>query len=151
MKRYNECTYPEKLRRRMIGWSVMLALHIIYLIVLSELGGGDSRVQTNGMHAVMVIIGFGGIGWMGWKINHLRKLLKNPYLRKQNRLNEQDERNRWLHDKSGGDVWDIQFIGLLIVTLTASMFSPSAFHAVLPLLLLAVAVKIGSYVWYSRH
>ena len=40
---------------------------------------------------------------------------------------ELDERNQYLHDKSGGIVADILLAILLFVTLTASMFDMAAF------------------------
>lgn len=66
-------------------------------------------------------------------------------------LSEQDERNRYLHSMSGGVVWDIVFVGVLFITLTASLFDMAAFAAARAILLLVVGVKAMAYLYYSRH
>ena len=151
MKCFDGTTYTKQLRRRLIGWIVMLIIHIAYLVFLSEIGGGDSRIQTREMHTAMAVIGFGGIAWMTRKIYIIRRLLRNPMMQKEKLINEKDERNRYLHDKSGGDVWDLQLVGLLAVTLTTSMFNREAFFAVSSLLIFSVSLKLGFYLWHSRH
>lgn len=65
-------------------------------------------------------------------------------------MREQDERNQYLHDKSGGAALDILLVLLLFSTVTAALFSMAAFYAVFPLLLAALAIKAGLYALYSR-
>ena len=63
---------------------------------------------------------------------------------------ETDERNRYLHDKSGGIVLDILLACLLFITLTASLFDMTAFYMSLAILAIAVVLKAGAYLCYSR-
>lgn len=150
MKNYKTQNYSEKIRWRIrISW-VILILMIIYMIVVAELGGGDSRIVTDLADMVGDIIFFGGIIYVISRIIHNRKLLKNRMLLKEQHLSEQDERNQYLHDKSGGTVMDILMLILLLVTVTASLFNMAAFYTALTILIAAVLLKTGSYLFYSR-
>ena len=150
MKNYKTQNYSEKTRWRIrISWMILI-LMIIYMIVVAELGGGDSRIVTDLADMVGDIIFFGGIIYVISRIIHNRKLLKNRMLLKEQHLSEQDERNQYLHDKSGGTVMDILMLILLLVTVTASLFNMAAFYTALTILIAAVLLKTGSYLFYSR-
>ena len=150
MKNYKTQNYSEKIRWRIrISWMILI-LMIIYMIVVAELGGGDSRIVTDLADMVGDIIFFGGIIYVISRIIHNRKLLKNRMLLKEQHLSEQDERNLYLHDKSGGTVMDILMLILLLVTVTASLFNMAAFYTALTILIAAVLLKTGSYLFYSR-
>lgn len=150
MKNYKAMNYSEKIRWRIRISQVILILMIVYMIVVAELGGGDSRIVTNLANMVGDIIFFGGIIYVISRIIHNRKLLKNRLLLKEQHLTEQDERNQYLHDKSGGIVMDILMLILLFVTVTTSLFNMAAFYTALTLLAAAVLLKAGSYLFYSR-
>lgn len=150
MKNYKALNYSEKIRWRIrISW-VILLLMIVYMIVVAELGGGDSRIVTDLADMVGDIIFFGGIIYVISRIIHNRKLLKNRLLLKEQHLTEQDERNQYLHDKSGGTVMDILMPILLFVTVTTSLFNMAAFYTALTILAAAVLLKAGAYLFYSR-
>ena len=150
MKNYKTQNYSEKIRWRIrISWMILI-LMIIYMIVVAELGGGDSRIVTDLADMVGDTIFFGGIIYVISRIIHNRKLLKNRMLLKEQHLSEQDERNQYLHDKSGGTVMDILMLILLLVTVTASLFNMAAFYTALTILIAAVLLKTGSYLFYSR-
>lgn len=150
MKNYKVLNYSEKIRWRIrISW-VILILMIVYMIVVAELGGGDSRIVTDLADMVRDIIFFGGIIYVISRIIHNRKLLKNRLLLKEQHLTEQDERNQYLHDKSGGTVMDILMLILLFVTVTTSLFNMAAFYTALTILAAAVLLKAGTYLFYSR-
>ena len=141
MKNYKTQNYSEKIRWRIrISWMILI-LMIIYMIVVAELGGGDSRIVTDLADMVGDIIFFGGIIYVISRIIHNRKLLKNRMLLKEQHLSEQDERNQYLHDKSGGTVMDILMLILLLVTVTASLFNMAAFYTALTILIAAVLLK----------
>ena len=65
-------------------------------------------------------------------------------------LTEQDERNLYLHDKSGGIVLDILMACVLFITLTASLFHMVVFYACLGILILAIILKAAAYYYYSH-
>ena len=69
---------------------------------------------------------------------------------KEQAMLEQDERNRWLYDKSGGIVWDVMFVCLLFATLTTSLMNMSAFYVSLALLCIAVVLKVLTFWYYEK-
>lgn len=62
---------------------------------------------------------------------------------------EQDERNQYLHDKSGGTVLDILLVFLLFVTVTTALYNMTAFHISIAILAFAILLKVGTYAFYS--
>ena len=64
-----------------------------------------------------------GLGYVIGRICKNKQLLRSRQLLQQQMKTELDERNQYLHDKSGGIVADILLAILLFVTLTASMLS----------------------------
>lgn len=127
MKKFNHLAYVEKIKWRIrILWTVIIAM-CVYMVIIGEVGGGDSRVMTNLAKSVSRIIFFGGFVYVCYRIFQNKKLLKNRLLLKEQMLMEQDERNQYLHDKSGGIVLDILLIGLLFITVTSALFNMPAF------------------------
>ncbi len=62
---------------------------------------------------------------------------------------EQDERNQYLHDKSGGIILDILLVFLLFITVTTALFNMSAFYISLIILVVTFLLKVGAYLFYS--
>lgn len=150
MKQFKKRTFSQKIRLRIVGlWCLFFAM-LCYMVIVGELGWGDSRYITQFADTVGTLILFGGLGWVVYKIVKNKKLLKSSGMMKDKMLEEMDERNQYLHDKSGGIVWDMLFVLLLFVTLTASLINMPAFYTSFALLAAAVALKISSYVFYSR-
>ena len=150
MKSFKTMPYSDKIRWRIRGWWMVIVLMIAYIVVVAELGGGDSRMMTDTAHSVSQIITWGGMIYAGFRIHYNRKLLGDRLRMKEQRLRETDEHNRWLHDKSGGIVMDIMLIVLLITTDTAALFNMPAFYLSLTVLLTAIVLKAGIYLLY-RH
>ena len=112
MKFWNQQSYTSKIKRRIrILWLLIIAM-LIYMVVMGEIGG-DSRKMTNFADIASRIIFFGGLIYIIYRIVYWKKVLKNSLLLKEQMLIEQDERNQYLHDKSGGAVLDILFFLLL--------------------------------------
>lgn len=150
MKKFKELSYSEKIRCRIrILWLVLISM-LVYMVVIGETGGGDSRVMTTLADDVSRTIFFGGMFHVICRIVHNHKLLKNRLLLKEQMKNEQDERNQYLHDKSGGLVMDVLLICLLFVTLTTSLFNMAAFYTSLAILVVAILLKLLTYLFYSR-
>ena len=153
MKTSEQRSFSEKIRRRnRLLWGVF-ALMLCYMVVISELGGGDSRKMTDLADSLSRIIFFGGMLWVLVRIAKNKNLLKKENYEKlqQKFLEEQDERNRLIYEKSGGLVWDVIFIAELCVTLTASLFDMSAFYTALSVLLVSLAAKVTAHIVYSRN
>lgn len=151
MKDFKKRSFAEKIIWRIRGLWCLLVLMIVYMVVIGELGWGDSRVMTPLAEAISRILLFGGIGWVGWKIRKNNQLLENPWKIKEKAMLEQDERNRYLYDKSGGIVWDSLFVCLLVVTETSALINMPAFYASFALLCAAVVLKAAAYWLYSKR
>ena len=100
--------------------------------------------------SVSRIIFFGGLIFVCYRIYFNKKLLENRLLLKEKFLDEQDERNQYLHDKSGGIVVDILMILLLFCTVTTALFNMVAFYVSLSILTATVLLKWVSYMYYHR-
>jgi len=150
MKKYSQCTFSEKIHWRIRGLWCLLILMLVYMVVTAELGWGDRRIMTDLAEVFGNLSFFGGLIWVGWKIRQNKRLLDNPWKLKEQAIAEKDERNRWLHDKSGGIVWDILFVCLLFVTQLAAGFHMAVFYTVFDLLCIAVLLKVTVYWYYSR-
>lgn len=149
MKKFEHLTYVQKIKWRIRFSEIVLILMLIYMIVLGEIGG-DSRIMTDLADVVSRILFFGGMIYVIIRIFHNRKLLKNRGLLKEQMRNEQDERDVFLHDKSGGLVLDILLLVELFVTVTAVLLNMPAFYTALILLMVTVILKGVAYLYYSR-
>lgn len=87
--------------------------------------------------------------WVIWKMRRNSKLRRDRMSLRKQMMQEQDERNRYLHDKSGGLVWDVLFVCLLFITLTASLVDMAAFNTALTILALCVLLKVAAYGYYK--
>ena len=80
--------------------------------------------------------------YVGARIHHNKKLLRDCALLAEQQLRELDERNRYLHDKSGGIVVDLLLFVLLVTTTTAALFNTAAFYTAFAILLCTLALKL---------
>lgn len=149
MKIFKKLSFSDKIRWRNRALWCLLVLMLIYMVVIGEIGWGDSRVMTTLADNVSRTIFFGGMIWVIYKIVRNKKLLKNQWLLKEQMKNESDERNQYLHDKSGGIVWDIMFVCLLFITLTTSLINMPAFYTSFTILVMAVVLKLLMYFLYK--
>ena len=150
MRSCKDMDYGTKIKWRIRILYLLLIAMLAYMVAIVELGGGDSRIMTDLASQFSRIVFFGGMIYVVSRIVHNKKLLGNRLLRKEQMLEEADERNRYLHDKSGGIVLDILLACLLFITLTASLFDMTAFYMSLAILAIAVVLKAGAYLCYSR-
>lgn len=151
MKQFERSSFTQKIRMQITLLWLLLILMLIYMVVVGELNLGDSRLMTPLAEITSRILFFGGMIWVLLKIRANKKLLTNPWQLKEKRVQEQDERNRFLHAKSGGLVWDILFFIQLFLTLTASLMDMTAFTFTMITLAAMVILKLAAYWFYSRH
>lgn len=150
MERFRRLNYVQKIRWRLrASWLVLLCM-LIYMVAIGELGGGDSRIMTDLADFISRFVFFGGMIYVITRIVHNRKLLRDRLRMKEQMRREQDERNQYLHDKSGGTVLDILLMILLFATVTAALFNMPAFYTAFSLLVVAIVLKTGAYLLYSR-
>ena len=150
MKTCKALSFSQKIRWRIRALWGLLVLMLVYMVVIGELGYGDSRVMTPLADDVSRTIFFGGMGWVICKIARNKKLLNNRAMLKEQQLKELDEGSQYLHDKSGGAVWDILFVCLLFITVTAALINMPAFYTAFTMLCLAVLVKLTAYLIYKK-
>lgn len=150
MRNCKRMPYAQIIRWRIRVSYALLVLMLAYMVLVAEMGGGDSRRMTDLASAVSRLLFFGGFGGVVSRIAHNKRLLRDRARLREQQMREQDERNQYLHDKSGGAALDILLVLLLFATVTAALFSMAAFSAVFPLLLAALAIKGGLYALYSR-
>ena len=150
MRNCKAMDYETKIKWRIRILYLLLIAMLVYMVTVVELGGGDSRIMTDLASQFSRIVFFGGMIYVITRIVHNKKLLGNRLLRKEQMQEETDERNRYLHDKSGGIVLDILLACLLFITLTASLFDMSAFYVSFATLIVALVLKAGAYLCYSQ-
>ena len=149
MTSFKRITYTNRLKWRVRGLWVLLIALVAYMVIVGETGG-DSRVLTPQARQTSAMILFGGMAWTIGKIIRTKKLLRYPNLAKRQRLDENDERNRYIHDKSGGIVWDATFIALLFTTMHAGLYSMPAFYTAAAMLGMTVLFKLIAWGYYSQ-
>ncbi len=147
MRSFKVMGRTEIIRWRIRGLWAVLALMLVYMVVVGETGG-DSRVMTPLARSVSSVIFFGGMGYVIWRIVHNKRLLKSRELMREQLRRERDELTLYLHDKSGGTVMDVMLLALLFATTTAGLFSNEAFYATFALLVFALALKGGTYLYW---
>ena len=150
MKRIRDMSHQDKVRWKVrLLWLLIVGL-LVYMIVVSETGGGDSRIQTRLAGTFGNLAFFGGLGVAIWRLVHNKRLLKNKLLMKQDAAKRRDEREQYLHDKSGGLVVDVLLVCLLFMAMTAAMYNMPAFYMAYAALLLTAALKALVWFVYSR-
>lgn len=151
MKSYSQLPFSKKIKWRIrLLWALFAAM-IAYMILVAELGGGDSRMMTPLASQVSRIGFFGGMAYVLYRIYRLKKLLSNRGALREKQLEELDERRRYLHDKSGGTALDCLLLLLLGVTVTTALFDMTAFYTSYALLCAAAVIKAAFYFFYSRR
>lgn len=150
MSKWKNRSFTDKVKSRIrILWGILI-LMLIYMVVVGELGLGDSRFMTQLAETVSRIIFFGGLLYVIILIIHNKKLLNNRVLLLEQERNKLDERQQFLHDKSGGIIVDILLLLLLFVTCTTALCNMPAFYTALSILLITIALKVLSYIIYNK-
>ncbi len=151
MKTTEKRRYTERIRWRIRWLWCAIAAMMVYMVAVGELGGGDPRVLPEMARTVSDLMFFGGLAFLIWRLVRNRRLLRDRELRKEQFCQEQDERNRFLHNQSGGIVLDFLLAALFIATMTAGMFSTDGFYMAAFLLILAVVLKGAAYGYFSHY
>lgn len=150
MKSYKNKSFKEKVKLRILMLRATIILMFIYIIILAEMGFGDSRIITGLAQNVSNIIFLGGMIYILRKISYNKKLLQDKLLRLDEEIKEADERKKFLHDKSGGVVVDILLLTLLIITFTTALINMTAFNVSFAILMITIILKATSYYVYMK-
>lgn len=150
MKTSKKLSYSARIVRRNRILTAVLILMLIYMVVVGELGLGDSRMMSHLAEIVSRVIFFGGMIFVCWKIYYNKWLLKNRAMLKEQQQQENDEMRQQLYEKSGGVVWDAVLICQLFITLTASLMNMAAFYSAMFTLAVLLLAK-GCRLLYLRY
>lgn len=151
MKTSKRLCFSEKIIRRNRVLYLVLLLMLVYMVVVGELGLGDSRHMSRMAEDISRLIFFGGMIFVIRKIIRNKKILKNKELLKEKMRQESDEWNQTLYEKSGGIVWDTVLISQLFITLTASLMDMSAFYASFSTLMILLVIKAISFFYFRKN
>ena len=151
MKNYREQPYSQRIRHRILALRFAAVFMLIYMVVISELGGGDSRIMTPLADFVSDMLLFGGLVYILIRIHRNKRLLSDKLLLKEKMLQEKDERNCYLHDKSGGIVMDVVMLVVMFITCTTALFDMAAFYASFAVLICAVTTKATVWSYYNKY
>lgn len=145
MKTWSELPYKQKIVWRIrLMWAAVILL-LVFMVVVGEMGGGDSRVQTDLAETMSRLLYFGGLIYLGVRIYRNKQLLKNRLMLKEQALAEHDEGARALHQRSGGAVMDVMLLILYLATMVSSLYNMPAFYMAYGLLAAAVILKGSAY------
>lgn len=151
MKNFDKLTYTKKILWRIRLLWLLMILMIVYAIIFGVRGGWNTKLLTDFAHRISDFIFFGSLIFIGCRIHQNKKLLQNRSLLKEQLLKELDERNQYLHDKSGGTVLDILLVLELFATMTATAFNNMpAFYTAFGILAASVLLKVLFYRLASR-
>lgn len=143
--------YVKRIKIRIAVYWGLLLLMIVFMVVVGELGLGDSRVMSELADRVSTCILFGGMIYVITRIIHWNKVLKDNYVIQAEFAAEADERREFLHYKSGGLLFDIMLFALLCITCVTGVSNDVAFRTSFTILLIALSLKAIGYAFYSRR
>ena len=148
MRRIHEMSHRDKVRWKVrLLWGLIVAM-LAYMVVIGETGG-DSRVMTPWAQQFSNMVFFGGLIVVIWRLVYNKRLLKDQLLMRQDAAKKRDEREQYLHDKSGGVAIDILLVCLLFLSMTAAFYNMPAFYMSFATLILTAAIK--ALTWYIYH
>ena len=93
MKPWSERPFSQVIRLRIrVLWGV-IALMLVYMVAVAELGGGDSRRMTDLAQFAYRAIFFGGLAYAIARLVGYKKMLRDRLRLREQLLAERDERH----------------------------------------------------------
>lgn len=77
MKKYKNLPYTTKVLWRIRCLKLLIVVMIIYMVLITEMGGGDSRIMTQTAQIASRLLFFGGLLYIICRIRFNKKLLNN--------------------------------------------------------------------------
>ena len=142
--------YTQRIRLRICLLWLALAAMLIFMVAAGEMGLRDSRIITGFAYSCGNLMFWGGLVFIIARIVINRRLLRDRLRLQEQQLQELDERNRYLHQMSGGPVMDATLLLAYAGAVTASCFSTDAFYAAFGLLVCAAVLKAGAYLALAK-
>ena len=149
MRKIREMSHRDKVRWKVrLLWALIVVM-LAYMVVIGETGG-DSRIMTPWAKQFSHIVFFGGLSVVIWRLVYNKRLLKDRLRMKQDAAQKRDERQQYLHDKSGGVAMDALLVCLLFLAMTEAFYNMSAFYMAFATLLLTAGIKALTWCVYNR-
>ncbi len=135
-----------KVRKFLLELSFVAIIALVVIISLN--GGGDSRIipaniLSWGSSALII-----SLVYIIYRISVYAKLLKDKNELRKYMAKTEDETRRYIHEKSGGEVWTIAFVASVLIAFISAEYDVKAFWAAYAMFVVLVAVKLVFYFYY---
>lgn len=147
MKQTND-NLEKRIRVRILLLSLAFLSIILFVLIVSLNGGGDSRFLPNYVLQFSSLTIITSLFYLLYRIRVYSSLLKDRFALQQTMYKEKDEYTVFLHDKSGGDVWTVIFVLSTIISVLTGEYSKEAFFASIATTYCILIVKIIFYIYY---
>ena len=141
--------YEEKLKLRLMLYRLGVIVLLVLMILIGEMSHRgillDSRTMTQSARNVSSLIIFGGI--LLFLVLHHRtsRLLRDRTEQNRQKIRENDERRKYIHDRSNTLTLEVLFVAGILAVLVLSYVNMAAFQTAYYLLLFGMLVKGITY------
>ena len=147
--------YEEKLKLRLMLYRLGVIVLLVLMILIGEMSHRgillDSRTMTQSARNVSSLIIFGGI--LLFLVLHHRtsRLLRDRTEQNRQKIRENDERRKYIHDRSNTLTLEVLFVAGILAVLVLSYVNMAAFQTAYYLLLFGMLVKGITYLIYRSR
>ena len=144
-----------KLKLRLMLYRLGVIVLLVLMILIGEMSHRgillDSRTMTQSARNVSSLIIFGGI--LLFLVLHHRtsRLLRDRTEQNRQKIRENDERRKYIHDRSNTLTLEVLFVAGILAVLVLSYVNMAAFQAAYYLLLFGMLVKGITYLIYRSR
>lgn len=140
----------KNIKTRILFFRLLIIFLLLLAVLISILGGGDSRKLTNealsfGSQSILL-----GIIYSIVQISRNKSYLADKSILKKPDMIKKIEKRTALHNLSGGTVWTISFFICYLVAIITSQFNQEAFYSSLAILCSILIVKIIVYLYHIK-
>ena len=147
--------YEEKLKLRLMLYRLGVIVLLVLMILIGEMSHRgillNSRTMTQSARNVSSLIIFGGI--LLFLVLHHRtsRLLRDRTEQNRQKIRENDERRKYIHDRSNTLTLEVLFVAGILAVLVLSYVNMAAFQTAYYLLLFGMLVKGITYLIYRSR
>ncbi len=147
--------YEEKLKLRLMLYRLGVIVLLVLMILIGEMSHRgillDSRTMTQSARNVSSLIIFGGI--LLFLVLHHRtsRLLRDRTEQNRQKIRENDERRKYIHDRSNTLTLEVLFVAGILAVLVLFYVNMAAFQTAYYLLLFGMLVKGITYLIYRSR
>ncbi len=144
-----------KLKLRLMLYRLGVIVLLVLMILIGEMSHRgillNSRTMTQSARNVSSLIIFGGI--LLFLVLHHRtsRLLRDRTEQNRQKIRENDERRKYIHDRSNTLTLEVLFVAGILAVLVLSYVNMAAFQAAYYLLLFGMLVKGITYLIYRSR